>query len=465
MSEYPFPALRPAPAPRSPRSRGSVLTGPSPGPGQAPGAPAFRRRKLLAAGALAALAACSGGGDGEPAGAEEWRSETITAGNVTTVRTISGSIWGGTARLEEELSIGVEAGDDPYMLGSVRALATDGDEIFVLDQQVPAIRVYDAAGRHLRDIGKDGEGPGEFRRPESMVLGADGRIFVRDPRTGRITIFSRQGAAVGSIPVRSGFSTGTPMVVTHDGTLYNYQLLNQGADVRDWQLAMVPRFENESEEGEPIRPPELDFEEMRIEARREGSTSINSVPFAPSSSWTLAPSGAVIAGVSTDYTFEIHYPDGRVTRVEKAWRPVPVEPAEAAWQKRRATANMRSTDPEWVWNGPEVPTTKPAFSSFLADHAGRIWVNRPGAGYHTEGECLENPSIDEVSEAYSEPCWREHSTWDVFDEEGRYLGDADLPEGIQMYPAPHIDDTVFLSAFQDDLGIVLVKRYRIVLPE
>jgi hypothetical protein len=34
-----------------------------------------------------------------------------------------------------------------------------------------------------------------------------------------------------------------------------------------------------------------------------------------------------------------------------------------------------------------------------------------------------------------------------------------------MYPAPHIDDTVFLSAFQDDLGIVLVKRYRIVLPE
>jgi hypothetical protein len=430
---------------------------------QAPGGPASHRRKLLAAAALTALAACSGGG--EPAGSEEWRSETMTEGDVTTVRTISGSIWGGTARLDEELSIGVEAGDDPYMLGSVRALATDGEEIFVLDQQVPVIRVYDAAGRHLRDIGKDGEGPGEFRRPESMVLGPDGRIFVRDPRTGRITIFSKQGAAVGTIPVRSGFSTSNPMVITHDGTLYNYQLLNQGADVRDWQLALVPRSEGETEEGEPIRPPELDFEQMRIEARREGSTSINSVPFAPSSSWTLAPSGAVIAGVSTDYAFEIHYPDGRVTRVEKAWRPIPVEPAEAAWQKRLATANMRNTDPEWVWNGPEVPATKPAFSRFLADHSGRIWVNRPGPGYHVEGPCIEDPDVDDISQAYAEPCWRAHDTWEVFDEEGRFLGGADLPEGIQMYPAPHIEDTTFLAAFQDDLGTVTVKRYRIALPE
>ena len=63
-----------------------------------------------------------------------------------------------------------------------------------------------------------------------------------------------------------------------------------------------------------------------------------------------------------------------------------------------------------------------------------------------------------------EPCWREHTTWDVFDEEGRFLGKADVPEGISLYPGPYIRDDVFLSSFMDEMGTIMVKRYRLVLP-
>jgi hypothetical protein len=407
------------------------------------------------------LAACGGSADGESSAASEWVSETVTEGDVTVVRTLSGSVWGGGATLLEDLSIGVESGEDPYMLGNVTAVAEHAGEIFVLDQQVPTIRVYDAQGRHLRDLGAEGSGPGELQRPESMVIDDTGRIYVRDPRNGRIMILSTRGEELGVIRITSSFSTSNAMVLTHDGTLYNYELLNQGSDVTDWQMGMVPQYEDEQMEGEPIEPPDFDYEPPTLVARREGSTSVNSLPFAPQSHWTLAPTGAVIGGVSNDYSFDIRYPDGRVTRVQKSWVPVPVQADEAAWIKKNATANMRDTQPDWSWTGPNLPASKPAFSQLLADHDGRIWVRRPGPGYHVQEECNEDP---EPGDPFGDACWSETTTWEVFDAEGRFLGGADLPEGIRMYPRPYIRGDAFLTSFMDEIGTVMVKRYQIVLP-
>ena len=54
----------------------------------------------------------------EPAGTDgTWVGTITTEGNLTTVVNESGSVWGGTATLVEEASIGVETGEDPYMLG------------------------------------------------------------------------------------------------------------------------------------------------------------------------------------------------------------------------------------------------------------------------------------------------------------------------------------------------------------
>ena len=417
--------------------------------------------KLVAIAAVVAISACSAGGSESP-DAGEWQSETTTQGNVTTVRTVSGSIWGGAAHLEEELSIGVESGEDAYMLGRVQALAEDDGEIFVLDQQVPVIRVYDTSGVHLRDLGTEGQGPGELQSPESMVIGADDRIYVRDPGNGRVMILSKQGEELGIIRITSSFHTSTPMVMTHDGTLYNYQLLEQDVEIDDWQLVMLPLFEGEEMEGEPIAPPEFEFEEWQIIGRSENSTSINNVPFSPQTAWVLSPSGVVIGGVSDDYSFEIHYPDGRVTIVEKSWDPVPVGGDEGAWYKKRATANMRNSFPGWTWNGHDVPGNKPAFSSLLADNNGRTWVMRPGPGVYLGGDCVEEPEPD--TPFYEKPCWEQTTTWEVFDEKGRYLGGADLPKGIQARPAPYIRDDMFLASFIDKMGTVTVKLFRITLP-
>ena len=103
------------------------------------------------------------GGAVEPAGTDgTWVGTITTEGNVTTVVNESGSVWGGTATLVEEASIGVTAGEQPYMLADIASIVASEERIFLLETNPPVVRVYDMDGRHVRDIGSEGQGPGEF---------------------------------------------------------------------------------------------------------------------------------------------------------------------------------------------------------------------------------------------------------------------------------------------------------------
>ena len=68
-------------------------------------------RRLLLGTTVLIAAACS---SGIPAADSEgtWVGTITTEGNVTIVANESGSVWGGTATLVEELSVGVDPGAD-----------------------------------------------------------------------------------------------------------------------------------------------------------------------------------------------------------------------------------------------------------------------------------------------------------------------------------------------------------------
>jgi len=134
-----------------------------------------------------------------PGGVSAWVGTITTEGDVTTVVNQAGSVWGGNATLVETLSIGIELGNHAYMLGRIDGIGVAEDRVFVLDGQVPIIRVYDMEGRHLADYGGEGEGPGEFRDPDSLSVLPDGRIFVRDPQAARINEYAADGAPVSTI--------------------------------------------------------------------------------------------------------------------------------------------------------------------------------------------------------------------------------------------------------------------------
>ena len=80
-------------------------------------------------------------------------------------------------------------------------MVASADRIYVLDNQIATVRVYDLAGRHLMDIGGRGQGPGEFMFPEHLAIDPDGTIFVRDGALARLTIFEPSGAVRDTWPL------------------------------------------------------------------------------------------------------------------------------------------------------------------------------------------------------------------------------------------------------------------------
>ena len=121
---------------------------------------------------------------------------------------------------------------------------------------------------------------------------------------------------------------------------------------------------------------------------------------------------------------------------------------------------MRQYFDGWVWNGPDVPTTKPAYKRLIPDRSGRIWVHRLGPGRSVSDCGTAHPDAAEDATE----CWRDEMLLDVFGPEGRFLGGLKAPEGALFFPRPFIREDVVIAVVEDDAGTIMVKRYRLVLP-
>ncbi len=405
--------------------------------------------------------ACSGRGVGRDG---TWRYERTTEGAVTTVRTLSGSVWGGTARLVEETSIGTDSSgtDDVYLIGFIEDITCDGERIYILDAAVPLVRAYDLEGHYLFDIGRPGHGPGEYANPRRVAVHPlTGRIFIRDGTMSRINIYEPDGKPDDHWQLFSQGSLGIPFFFTPDGVLFTGAILNPGVPVQEWRLGMIS-WDAAGAAGDTLARPDYDFEPWIIVARGEHGSNTNRVPFSPQIVWNTSPDRIIVSGVSSHYRFEIRRPDGTMTVVEHSGELVPVQPEEARWHEQARIANLRRTQPGWAWNGPPIPDHKPAYEELYPDRSGRIWVLRSGPGIiHEDG--VRDPLAG--GSFWLDPYWTDSWLLDVFDTDGRFLGSVEVPGGFRSFPAPYIQDDMIIAHIEGADGVPRVKRYRLLWPQ
>ncbi|MDH5466710.1 MAG: 6-bladed beta-propeller, partial [Candidatus Aminicenantes bacterium] len=94
----------------------------------------------------------------------------------------------------EELSIGEVEGDENYLFGQNIFFNTDEDgNFYVSDLNNHRILKYDADGKHLLTIGREGQGPGEFGSLSLIRFDKDKNIYTNDAINNRVSFFDKEG--------------------------------------------------------------------------------------------------------------------------------------------------------------------------------------------------------------------------------------------------------------------------------
>lgn len=88
--------------------------------------------------------------------------------------------------------IGADEGPKHATFGFIRSVSMDANRnIFILDSEYNAVRIYNEGGDYISSFGSEGDGPGEFWYPLSIDLSESDNIAVIVGREPRITMYRR----------------------------------------------------------------------------------------------------------------------------------------------------------------------------------------------------------------------------------------------------------------------------------
>jgi len=338
---------------------------------------------------------------------------------------------------EPELVLRVgEGADDPALFHEVVAVLEVRDGLLVLENGPPSIRRLDASGRVVAQIGREGDGPGEFRRLSSASRFSRDSVFVFDGRTRRVTIygpdlalartFSLQGDPA---PTLSRAEPGAGGIVAFGGTVIipggpvgfrrpEGSLLlfgPEGSFMR--QLAAVPGRETyTSETGGFV---------LRLLGRE--------------SVWAGGADGLYLG---TGESAMIEFIDGSGSR--RDWAPVPAPPPDLgdAEKLELLDALTRSAPNEWG------SATRIRATAEIAPLADRLPSLR---------KILVAEGGSVLAAAYPDPR-SESREWWVFSEDGSHVGTLSLPVRFRM---TDVRDGIAAGLGVDSLGVEHVELWRV----
>lgn len=185
----------------------------------------------------------------------------------------------------------------------------------------------------------------------------------------------------------------------------------------------------------------------------DGRSSVTySVPFAPSVTNVWSPLGYLVSGVSDRYALTLTGASDRPFRIERDAPPVSVGAEERSQARDRVVESIRRSDPSWRWSGAEIPATKPAYRVVMPGRDGRLWV--------LTSQTAE-PVATEDREGNPVTRWVEPSVWDVFEPDGRYLGEVREPERTNLMV---VKGDLAWGVQRDSLDVQRVVRFRIQPP-
>jgi len=298
--------------------------------------------------------------------------------------------------------------NEDVIFGRITDLTMHPDgNIYLLDNQLCQVVVISADGEHLRDISREGDGPGELRQPTGLAFLADDIIGVGVGFPGKLVTLRLDGTPIGteypvgepadgnvavmiSLNYVDGVlaATGGSIAFVGDGESYTDRFLS----VKD---ASPGGFHRILEITTPIDP--------------TGRIFVEANNYYIDASWALGPGGRIYAPMKRD-KYEISEFDtaGKLVRVfGRQYNPRKRTQAE----KDRVTPLINPGTPatrDWTISDHDPCVTR----IMVNPDDGGIWVLTPHGHEDQPEDILE--------------------TWDVFAPDGEYLRQVPVPLGHEM---------------------------------
>ena len=338
-------------------------------------------------------------------------------------------------RLEPVLRLGTVEGG-PEQFGRIRSLVADGEgNVYIAENFAHEVRVFGPDGNHIRTIGRQGQGPGEFGDLYSLAwLGEN--LAAMDPANARIATLSRGGEWLGS--TQHFAITGPASIVR----LHPVGTEGFYAPFVDSNRSGLPFFRvTTSGSADTIPAPQRPdgAESTGVVCHRpDGGIQGISLPDGPGLTYAFPPAGGVVAVSWTDeYRINLLHHGGDTLRVITRERPGIPYPDSLWHEVMEPFLELRENFPgaRCEPSSPERPRYRAPLRHLVFDVNGELWVEAA------------------VEDGFQ---------WDVFDANGRLLGSAKAPARAQRIP-PYVRDGYLYQVEVDEMGVEHVGVYRLAV--
>lgn len=292
--------------------------------------------------------------------------------------------------LKKELTVG-QLAEGGSLFGNIAGvdMARDG-RLFVLDGINRKLRIFDPAGKLLKELGRTGQGPGEWDTPFMVKLVSDNEIIVADAVNRKVIYLDPQGNLTREISYAQ--KMGLVKLQERNGQYWAAEMGLEGNSIVYTIARYDAGFNRLAKFDTLLRPLPI------------GGNKIN--PFEMYFEFCLDSRGNLLYGLSSAYEIKCFDPEGKLFRIiRKEYKSQKITEKD----KQEILSQLPETAGVNVKEMLFFPDHFPPFSAFLIDEADRLFVRT-----------FEKGQV---------PHWY---IWDVFDPEGKLIARAEMPENTLL---------------------------------
>ncbi|MEO5799652.1 MAG: hypothetical protein ABIZ70_01540 [Gemmatimonadales bacterium] len=295
----------------------------------------------------------------------------------------------------------------------------------VTAQRDPAmIRLYDAQGKFVRDIGRNGDGPAEYQRPVIAIVGDT--VVAYNGASGRATLLTLDGKRVREF-LTNAHHDGPPITIDNRGRIR----LTGSRVTANQSLAQWIYFDLKGKRIDSMVPPRA-VEPKVWTVKSGGGIASYYPPLTTRSVNAFRSDGAVLYGVDNKYELLLTR-TGRDTLL--IFGRTGVAAADVPASIRDSLFNLYARRPELagVASKSDLSTHYPLWNEATFDGNGNIWIS---TGLTNAGT----------------------RHFEVFNPAGHYLGAVAAPFGNFRRTSWTGDRVAVVGTDKDDLPIIRVYR-------